>query len=86
MIVFLINSDHSIGGVVKCNPTDRETVEKSCTIGGRCVELDEIKLAKSKLPPGISPDTFGQLAKRGYYFYDEVDVYEFTIEPKEDNQ
>ena len=82
MIVILINFDHSIGRVVKCSPKQRASVEKSCTRRGRCVELDEIRLAKSKLPPGISPDTFDQLAKQGFYFYDDGEAYEFLPEPK----
>ena len=86
MIVILVNSGHSIGGVVKCSPEQRASVEKSCTIGGRCVELDEIKLAKSKLPPGISLDTFDQLAKQCFYFYDDGEVYEFLPEPKNEDE
>ena len=84
MIVILVNFDHSIGAVVKCSPEQRSVVEKSCTRRGRCIELDDIKLAKSKLPPGISPDTLDQLAKQGFYFYDDGELYEFTADPRED--
>ena len=86
MIVMLVNSDHSICAVVKCSPDKRSEVEKSCTRNGRCVELDDIKLAKSKLPPGISPDTFSQLAKQGFFFYDDGEVYEFLPEPKNEDE